>query len=134
MDSQGQARDGNSQTEIKKQKQEKKGSDFVAFSVREGKDGGKGFWTRIGAAWAHDDQLEPVPLDSKIALRAPTMGRVRKRAPLFHAMLAACQAQEAISRHEQNPAIGSIFDLDRKLEDAQALYCAAVALQRKGGS
>lgn len=64
-------------TNKSKQKQEKKGPDFVAFSVREGKDGGKGFWTRIGAAWAHEDgegfnlQLELVPLDGKIVLRAP---------------------------------------------------------------
>ena len=64
-------------TNRSKQKQEKKGPDFVAFNVREGKDGGKGFWTRIGAAWAHDDgegfnlQLELVPLDGKIVLRAP---------------------------------------------------------------
>jgi hypothetical protein len=64
-------------TNKSKQKQEKKGPDFVAFSVREGNDGGKGFWTRIGAGWAHDDgegfnlQLELVPLDGKIVLRAP---------------------------------------------------------------
>ena len=50
---------------------------LIAFSVREGKEGGKGFWTRIGAAWAHDDgegfniQLEAYPLDGKIVLRTP---------------------------------------------------------------
>lgn len=26
------------------------------FFVREGKKGGRGFWTRIGAAWMHDDK------------------------------------------------------------------------------
>ena len=45
----------------------------VAYQVREGKD--KGFWTRIGVAWAHKDgkgfnvQLECVPLDGRISLR-----------------------------------------------------------------
>ncbi len=46
----------------------------VAYQVRD-RDGGKGFWTRIGAAWAHADgqgfnvQLEVVPLDGRITLR-----------------------------------------------------------------
>jgi len=50
---------------------------FAAFHVREGKEGGKGFWTRIGAAWAHEDgeglnlQIDVVPLDGKIVLRTP---------------------------------------------------------------
>ena len=50
----------------------------VAYQVRDGKDGGKGFWTRIGAAWPHSDgkgfnlQLDSIPLDGKIALRLPT--------------------------------------------------------------
>ena len=50
---------------------------LVAFHVREGKDGGKGFWTRIGAAWQHEDgegfnvQIEMMPLDGKIVLRTP---------------------------------------------------------------
>ena len=42
----------------------------VAYHVREGKSNDKGFWTRIGAAWAHKDgkgfniQLDGlVPLD-----------------------------------------------------------------------
>jgi hypothetical protein len=45
----------------------------VVYHVREGAD--KGFWTRIGAAWAHKDgkgfnvQLETVPLDGRITLR-----------------------------------------------------------------
>jgi hypothetical protein len=45
----------------------------IAYQVRESKD--KGYWTRIGAAWAHKDgngfslQLDCVPLDGKIALR-----------------------------------------------------------------
>lgn len=46
----------------------------VAYQVRD-REGGKGFWTRIGAAWAHGDgqgfniQIEAVPLDGRITLR-----------------------------------------------------------------
>ena len=45
----------------------------VAYQIRDGKD--KGFWTRIGVAWAHKDgkgfniQLECVPFDGKITVR-----------------------------------------------------------------
>jgi len=47
----------------------------IAYAVREAKDQGKGFWTRIGAAWPHQDgkgfnvQLDCVPLDGAIQLR-----------------------------------------------------------------
>jgi hypothetical protein len=47
----------------------------TAYQVREGKNGGKGFWTRIGSAWQHLDakgyniQLDVVPLDGRITLR-----------------------------------------------------------------
>jgi hypothetical protein len=50
----------------------------VAYQVRDGRDGGKGFWTRIGSAWANADgkgfniQLEVVPLDGRITLRVAT--------------------------------------------------------------
>jgi len=46
----------------------------VAYHVRD-REGSKGFWTRIGSAWAHADQqgfnvqLDCVPLDGKIVLR-----------------------------------------------------------------
>jgi hypothetical protein len=46
----------------------------VAYHVRDGSSG-KGFWTRIGVAWAHADgkgfnvQLEVAPLDGRISLR-----------------------------------------------------------------
>jgi len=39
------------------------------------REGGKGFWTRIGSAWAHKDdngfniQLESAPIDGRITLR-----------------------------------------------------------------
>jgi hypothetical protein len=44
------------------------------YHVRD-REGGKAFWTRIGAAWAHADgqgyslQIELVPLDGRITLR-----------------------------------------------------------------
>ena len=49
----------------------------VAYQVRD-REGGKGFWTRIGSAWAHKDgkgfnvQLDVVPLDGRITLRVAT--------------------------------------------------------------
>ena len=49
----------------------------IAYHVRD-REGKKGFWTRIGAAWQHNDgkgfsvQLEVVPLDGRIALRVAT--------------------------------------------------------------
>jgi len=49
----------------------------VAYHVRDTQDG-KGFWTRIGGAWAHADgkgfnlQIELTPLDGRITLRVPS--------------------------------------------------------------
>jgi hypothetical protein len=49
----------------------------VAYQVRD-REGGKAFWTRIGAAWTHADgkgfniQIEAVPLDGRITLRVAT--------------------------------------------------------------
>ncbi|MEZ0295279.1 MAG: hypothetical protein ACAI35_02375 [Candidatus Methylacidiphilales bacterium] len=46
----------------------------TAYHVRDSKDG-KGYWTRIGAAWANGDgkgfniQLDVVPLNGRINLR-----------------------------------------------------------------
>jgi hypothetical protein len=46
---------------------------YVAYHVREGSQ--KGYWTPIGAAWAHKDgkgfnlSLECTPADGKISLR-----------------------------------------------------------------
>ncbi len=46
----------------------------IAYHVREGKDGGKGYWNRIGAAWPVKSgkgfriQLDVVPLDGSIQL------------------------------------------------------------------
>jgi hypothetical protein len=46
----------------------------VAYHVRD-REGGKGFWTRIGSAWPHADgkgfniQVEVLPLDGRITLR-----------------------------------------------------------------
>ena len=49
----------------------------IVYHVRETEDG-KGFWTRIGAAWPHNDgkgfnvQIQIVPLDGRITLRIPS--------------------------------------------------------------
>ena len=46
----------------------------IAYHVRN-REGGKGFWTRIGSAWAHKDgngfniQLESTPIDGHVTLR-----------------------------------------------------------------
>lgn len=54
-----------------------KAPSHIAYQVRD-REGGKGFWTRIGSAWAHQDghgfnvQLEVVPLDGRITLRVAT--------------------------------------------------------------
>lgn len=46
----------------------------IAYHVRD-REGGKGFWTRIGSAWPHSDgkgfnvQIDVVPLDGRITLR-----------------------------------------------------------------
>jgi hypothetical protein len=47
---------------------------FHAYHVRD-REGGDGFWTRIGSAWRHKDGdsynllIENVPLDGRIILR-----------------------------------------------------------------
>lgn len=67
-------------TAKQEQAQSIKGPDFIAFHVRDGEEKGKGrgFWTRIGAAWKHKDgegfnlQLDLVPVSgSRIVLRVP---------------------------------------------------------------
>ena len=51
-----------------------KAPSHVAYHVRN-REGGEGFWTRIGSAWPHTDgngfniQIETVPLDGRITLR-----------------------------------------------------------------
>ena len=46
----------------------------IVYHVRD-REGGKGFWTRIGSVWPHQDgkgfnvQLDCVPLDGAIQLR-----------------------------------------------------------------
>lgn len=56
----------------------KKHPAYIAYSIRDGKEGGKGFWTRIGVAWKSKDsrgyvvQLDGLmPLDGRIVLREP---------------------------------------------------------------
>jgi hypothetical protein len=54
-----------------------KAPSHYAYHVRD-REGGKGFWTRIGAAWTHDDgnglniQIDVAPLDGRITLRVPS--------------------------------------------------------------
>ena len=49
---------------------------LIAYSVRE-REGQKAIWTRIGAAWPHEDgegfnvQIDVMPIDGKIVLRTP---------------------------------------------------------------
>lgn len=51
-----------------------KAPSHIAYHVRD-REGKKGFWTRIGSAWAHADgkgfslQIDMVPLDGRISLR-----------------------------------------------------------------
>jgi len=57
-------------------KSETKAPALIAWHVREGK-GGKAYWTRIGAAWPHQNrdghtlQLDLHPLDGRIVLLSP---------------------------------------------------------------
>ena len=49
--------------------------DFIAYHVLT--KGDKTFWNRVGASWLHQDgngmslQLETLPMDGRIVLRAP---------------------------------------------------------------
>ncbi len=58
-------------------KSQGKSPSHIAFQVR-GRDGQKGFFTRIGCAWENTDkkgfniQLDAVPLDGRITLRVYT--------------------------------------------------------------
>lgn len=55
-----------------------KAPSHIVYHVRDGREGDKGFWTRVGAAWPHTDgkglnvQLDAVPLDGRITLRVPS--------------------------------------------------------------
>jgi hypothetical protein len=55
-----------------------KGPSYIAYQVRDRGEGEKGFFTRIGAAWAHGDgngfniQLESMPRDGRVVLRTPS--------------------------------------------------------------
>jgi hypothetical protein len=54
-----------------------KAPSHIVYQVRD-REGKKGFWTRIGSAWPHQDgkgfnvQIEAVPLDGRITLRVAT--------------------------------------------------------------
>ena len=61
-------------TDTKTQIATAKSPSHIAYHVRNG-NSDKGYWTRIGAAWAHADgngfniQIETLPLDGRITLR-----------------------------------------------------------------
>ena len=61
-------------TDTNKQAAASKTPSHIAYHVKDG-NSGKGYWTRIGAAWAHADgngfniQIEALPLDGRISLR-----------------------------------------------------------------
>ncbi|MER9455608.1 hypothetical protein [Mesorhizobium sp. M0478] len=62
----------------KTKKTESKSPMYLAYTVRDAKEEGQmGFWTRIGAFFAHEDGegatllLEALPLDGRVVLRAP---------------------------------------------------------------
>ncbi|BCH05665.1 hypothetical protein MesoLj131b_76640 (plasmid) [Mesorhizobium sp. 131-2-5] len=66
------------QYNTKTKKTEAKTPMYLAYTVRDAKEQGqKGFWTRIGAFFAHEDGeggtllLEALPLDGRVVLRAP---------------------------------------------------------------
>lgn len=54
-----------------------KSPSHIVYQVRD-REGAKGFFTRIGAAWPHKDgkgfsvQIDAVPLDGRITLRVAT--------------------------------------------------------------
>ena len=64
-------------SDTKKSETTTKSPSHVAYQVRD-REGQKGFWTRIGAAFAHADgkgftiQVDAVPLDGRISLRVPS--------------------------------------------------------------
>lgn len=51
--------------------------DFNVYMVRDGGKSKKGFWTKIGAAWKHENgeglniQLEAYPTDGKLVVLPP---------------------------------------------------------------
>ena len=62
---------------------EAKAPDFIAWHVAN--KGEKAFWTKVGAAWFHRDtkgitlQLEVVPINGRIVLRAPLDGEKKQQ-------------------------------------------------------
>lgn len=64
-------------TETTKTTKTTKKPDYIAYHVRDGK-GDKGYFTRVGVAFAHKDGkgfnilLDMIPLDGRVALRVPS--------------------------------------------------------------
>lgn len=71
-------------------------------------------------------------MNDKIRMKAIAANIEAMQHLLSDAAVRSSEALVAILDGEQNQAIGTILDFDRKLEDALALYRAAVALHRTG--
>jgi hypothetical protein len=54
---------------------------YIAYQVRDGKDGGEGRWTEIGVAWATENgngfvlHLNFVPIDGQVVMVPPDKDR-----------------------------------------------------------
>src|SRR5579862_4830928 len=72
------------------------------------------------------------PMKAELTKKAIAANIEALRQLLADAVITASESFQAIQQGEQNQAIGTILDLDRKLEDALALFRAAVALHRTG--
>ena len=59
------------------EKTKRRTPDFHVYMVRDGAEGSKGFWTKIGAAWSHEDgegfnvTLEAFPTSGQLVIRKP---------------------------------------------------------------
>lgn len=67
-------------------------------------------------------------LNSERKAIAATIEALRQH--LLDSAVIVSEAFQAIQKGEQNQAIGSMYDLDDRLEAALALYRAAIALHR----
>ena len=73
-------------------------------------------------------------MNDKHQIKAITANIEALRDQLTHCASLSSEAFQAIQKGETNQAIGCILDFGRKLEDALALYRAAVVLHRDAAS
>ncbi len=78
--------------------------DFIAYSVRDSRDG-KGHWNKVGAAWEHRDgqgvdiKLESIPLDGHLILRELREERIKT-------FENERQSENAERNHDRKPSRG----------------------------